>query len=136
MGYGVVMRERGDTHLMAEDRDTVSLGLTPFTLQTMAWILGRAPSTVSHEYARNTTRDCPYRTCTAHTQAATQSRQSRWARTLMESWRWPYVQPYLVQGCSPEHIAGRFQRAYLDDMRAHLSAETSRLGSQCCPAAR
>jgi hypothetical protein len=27
MGYGVVMRERSDTHLMAEDRDTVSLGL-------------------------------------------------------------------------------------------------------------
>ncbi|MDZ4854583.1 MAG: hypothetical protein SGJ26_06980 [Nitrospirota bacterium] len=29
-------------------------------------ILGRAPSTVSRESARNTTRGRPYRACTAH----------------------------------------------------------------------
>ena len=65
------MPKHGYTHLSAEDRDTGSLGLAPgHSLRTMARILGRAPSTVSREYARNTTRGCPYRPCTAQTQSA------------------------------------------------------------------
>lgn len=65
MGYGVVMRKHCYTHLSAEDRETLSLGLTHgHSLRTMARILGRAPSTVSREYARNTTRGCLYRACT------------------------------------------------------------------------
>jgi len=31
---------------------------------------------------------------------------------------------HLGQGCSPEQIAGRLQRAYPDDMQKHLSGET------------
>ena len=84
MGYGVVMRKHCYTHLSAEDRETLSLGLTHgHSLRTMARILGRAPSTVSREYARNTTRGRPYRACTAHTQAATRARQPRRSRKLM-----------------------------------------------------
>jgi IS30 family transposase len=39
----------------------------------------------------------------------------------------------LAQGCSPEQIAGRLQRAYPDDMRKHLSAETIYAGLYVLP---
>jgi IS30 family transposase len=34
------------------------------------------------------------------------------------------MKTHLAEGCSPEQIAGRLQRAYPDDMRKQLSAET------------
>ena len=61
MGYGVAMRKQYYTHLSAEDRETLSLGLThSHSLRTMATVLGRAPSIVSRESARNTVRGRPY----------------------------------------------------------------------------
>ncbi len=49
------------THLSAEDRETLSLGLThSHSLRTMATVLGRAPSIVSRESAHNTVRGRPY----------------------------------------------------------------------------
>jgi len=48
------------THLSDTDRETLSLGLTHGqSLRIMAKVLGRAPSTVSRELARNTTRGYP-----------------------------------------------------------------------------
>ncbi len=62
MGYGVAMLTRSYRHMSAEDRETLSLGLAQgHSLRTMARVLGRAPSTVSRESARNTTRGRPYR---------------------------------------------------------------------------
>ena len=56
------MPKRLYTHLSAEARKTVSLGLAQGqSLRRLARILGRAPSTLSREYARNTTRGHPYR---------------------------------------------------------------------------
>ena len=81
------MTKRYYTHLRAEDREALSLGLTQGTsLHALARVLGRAPSTLSREYARNTTRDRPYRTCTAQSQAATRARQPRRSRKLLDSW--------------------------------------------------
>ena len=66
------MTKKCYTHLSAEDRETLSLGLTQGTsLRALARVLGRAPSTLRREYASNTTRGRPYRACTAQTQAAT-----------------------------------------------------------------
>jgi IS30 family transposase len=122
------------THLSAEDREALSLGLTQGeSLCALARVLGRAPSTLSREYARNTTRGRPYRACTAQTQAATRVRQPRRSRTLLDPWRWQYVQTQLAQGCSPEQIAGRLHRAYPDDMSKHLSAETIDVGLYVLP---
>jgi IS30 family transposase len=71
MGYGVAMPKRSYRHMSAEDRETLSLGLTHgHSLRTMTRVLGRAPSSVSRESARNTTRGRPYRACTAQIQAA------------------------------------------------------------------
>jgi len=111
--------------MSAEERETLSLGLARgHSLRTMARVLGRAPSSVSRESARNTTRGRPYRACTAQTLAAARARQARRPRKLLDPWLWQYVRTHLGQGCSPEQIAGRLQRAYPDDMGKQLSAET------------
>ena len=112
------------THMSIEERETLSLGLAQgYSLRTMARVLGRAPSTVSRESARNA-RGHPYRACTAQSLAAARARQPRRPRKLLDPWLWQYVRTHLGQGCSPEQIAGRLRREYPDEMRTHLSAET------------
>ena len=89
MGYGVAMHTRSYRHMSAEERETLSLGLAcGHSLRTMARVLGRAPSTVSRESARNTTRGRPYRACTAQVQAAARARQPRRPRKLLNPWLW------------------------------------------------
>ena len=133
MGYGVAMRTRSYRHMSAEERETLSLGLAHGqSLRTMASVLGRAPSTVSRELARNAVRG-PYRACTAHTLSSARARQPRRSRKLLDPWLWQYVQRHLAEGCSPEQIAGRLQRAYPDDMGKQLSAETIYAGLYVLP---
>jgi len=133
-GYGVAMPTRCYRHMSAEERETLSLGLAyGHSLRTMASVLGRAPSTLSREYARTTTRGRPYRACTAQAVQATRARQPRRSRKLLNPWLWQYVQTHLAQGCSPEQIAGRLQRAYPDDMQKQLSAETIYVGLYVLP---
>jgi IS30 family transposase len=111
--------------MSAEERETLSLGLARgHSWRMMATVLGRAPSTVSRESARNTVRGRPYRACTAQVQAAARACQPRRPRKLLDPWLWQYGRTHLAQGCSPEQIAGRLRRAYPDDMRKQLSAET------------
>ena len=111
------------THMSIEERETLSLGLAQgYSLRTMARVLGRAPSTVSRESARNA-RGHPYRAGTAQHLAAARARQPRRPCKLLDLWLWQYVRTHLGQGCSPEQIAGRLRRAYPDEMRKHLSAE-------------
>jgi IS30 family transposase len=121
-------------HLSAEDRETLSLGLAHgHSLRRMASVLGRSPSTISRELARNSTRGRPYRGCTAQTLARARACQPRRSRKLMDPWLWQYVQTQLRQGCSPEQIAGRLRHAYPDDMRKHLSTETIYAGLYVLP---
>ena len=134
MGYGVAMSKQYDTHLSAEDRETLSLGLAQGqSLRMMARVLGRAPSTVSRELARTTTRGHPYRACTAQTLAVARARHPRRPRKLLDPWLWQYVRTHLAQGCSPEQIAGRLRRAYPGDMRKQLSTETIYVGLYVLP---
>ncbi|MBI4001636.1 MAG: helix-turn-helix domain-containing protein, partial [Nitrospira defluvii] len=99
-----------------EERETLSLGLAQgYSLRTMASVLGRAPSTVRRESARNA-RGHPYRACTAQHLAVARARQPRRPRKLLDPWLWQYVRTHLSRGCSPEQIAGRLRRAYPDDM--------------------
>ena len=121
-------------HLTAEERETLSLGLAVgYSLRTMASVLGRAPSTVSREVGRNTTSGHPYWACTAQSQAMARTHQARRPRKLADPWLWPYVQTQLMQGYSPEQIAGRLRRAYPGDMRKHLSTETIYAGLYVLP---
>jgi transposase, IS30 family len=120
--------------LDTEERETLSLGLTQgHSLRSMARVLGRSPSTLSRESARNSTRGRPYRACTAQTLAGARACQPRRSRTLLDPWLWQSVQAQLRQGYSPEQIAGRLHRAYPDDMRKHLSTETIYVGLYVLP---
>jgi len=128
------MTTRCYTYLSGEDRETLSLGLTQGkSLRALARVLGRAPSTLCREYTRNTTRGRPYRAYTAQSEAATRARQPRRLRKLLDPWLWQYVRTHLAEGCSPEQIAGRLKRAYPDDMRKQLSAETIYAGLYVLP---
>lgn len=119
------MHTRSYRHLTAEERETLSLGLAHgHSLRAMAQILGRAPSTLSREVARNRTRGRPYRACTAQSHATARAHLPRRVRKLLDPWLWQHVTTQLTQGCSPEQIAGRLRRLYPDDMRKQLSAET------------
>ena len=122
------------THLSPEERATLSLGLAQgHSLRMIARVLGRAPSTLSRECARNTTRGHPYRVSTAQPQAVARAHQPRRLRKLLDPWLWAQVQTSLKDGCSPEQIAGRLRRAYPDDMRKQLSAETIYVGLYVLP---
>ena len=127
------MRKNSYTHMSIEERETLSLGLAQGqSLRMMARVLGRAPSTVSREAARNA-RGHPYRACTAQHQAAARARQPRRGRKLLDPWLWHYVQTHLAEGCSPEQIAGRLRRAYPADMGKQLSVETIYAGLYVLP---
>jgi IS30 family transposase len=87
MGFSVAMRTRSYQHRRAEERETLSLGLAPgHSLRTMAKVLGRVPSILSRESARNTTRGHPYRACTAKTRAGARACQPRRSRALLDPW--------------------------------------------------
>ncbi|MDR4470359.1 MAG: IS30 family transposase [Nitrospira sp.] len=111
-------------HLTAEERETVSLGLAyGHSLRAMARLLGRAPSTLSREMARNTIRGRPYRACSAQIQATARAQHPRRVRKLLDPWLWQHVTTQLTQGCSPEQIAGRLRHLYPGDMSKQLSTE-------------
>lgn len=113
------------THLSAEERETLSLGLAQgHSLRAMAAALGRAPSTLSREVARNTARGWPYRASTAQAVATRRAHHPRRPRKLQAPGLWAYVQAHLRRGCSPEQIAGRLRREYPDDRGHHVSTET------------
>ncbi|MFO0778363.1 MAG: IS30 family transposase [Nitrospira sp.] len=127
------MHTRSYRHLSAEERETLSLGLAAgHSRRRMAAVLGRAPSTVSREMARNAGRS-HYQACTAHTLASARVRQPRRLRKLRDPWLWQYVQRRFREGYSPEQIAGRLRRAYPDDMRKQLSSETIYAGLYVLP---
>ena len=115
--------------MSAEARETVSVGRAQGqSLRMMARVLGRAPSTLSRESARNAMRGRPYLACWAHTVATGRACQPRRPRTLLDPWLGQYVRTPLIKGCSLEQIAGRLDRAYPDDMSTQLSTETIDVG--------
>jgi IS30 family transposase len=119
-------------HMSAEDRETLSLVLPQGqSLRMMMRVLGRSPSTVSRESARNATRECSYCACPAHTLAVARARQPRRPHKRADPWLWKQVRTQLAEGCSPELLAGRFRHVYSDDMRKQLSVETIDVGLVC-----
>src|SRR5262245_14211861 len=110
-------------HMSAEEYKTLSLA-HGHSLRTMASVLGRVPSPMTRESTRNASRDRPYRACPAHTLPVARAGQPRRPRKLLNLWLWQYDGTHLVQGCSPEQIAGHLRRVYPDGRGTQLSAET------------
>ena len=65
--------------------------------------------------------------------ATARARPPRRPRTLLDPWLWQYVRTQRTDGYSPEQMAGRLQRAYPDEMRTQLSAETLYVGRYVLP---
>ena len=128
------MHKKSYTHLNFEERETLSLGLAQGqSLRTIATVLGRTPSTLSREQARNAPPSQPYWAGTAQALATGRTRVARRPRKLRDPWLWRYVQTHLLHGHSPEQIAGRLRREYPADMQKRLSAETIYVGLYVLP---
>lgn len=70
MRYGVAMPKTGYTHLSAEEREPMSLGLAHgHSLRTMAPVVGQIPGIVSRELVHNAARGRSYRGCRVPTLA-------------------------------------------------------------------
>jgi IS30 family transposase len=128
------------THLSCEERAHIQLGLAQG--QTLRWLaegLGRAPSTLSRELARNgwwgPARSPPrrgrpplaggYRAVAAQQRARRLAHTPRRVRKLVPgTWLWDRVVNLLHGGHSPEQVSAILARMHPDDPQARISHET------------
>lgn len=110
--------------LTIQERDRIAELLGHGALQTeIAADLGRAPSTISRELARNRTGSTYYAGQAQH--LAQRRRSERPLERKLDDPRLDhFVRSGLAQLWSPEQIAGRLKREALDDRRRCVSAPT------------
>jgi transposase, IS30 family len=123
-GIRPVPRRRSELRLSLDEREEISRGLAAGeSLRAIASRLGRAPSTVSREVARNGGRS-RYRALPAERAAWT--RATRPKQTKLS--RWPglraMVEDKLELCWSPEQIAGWLRRRFPTGTVMHVSHET------------
>jgi IS30 family transposase len=114
------------TRLNAEDRETISRGLTAsWKLKTIAAIIRRHPSTVTREVMKN----CRYRRCyrALRAQARAEQTRHRFKQPRKLDQCQPlrdYVLAKLREQWSPEEIAKRLPSEYPDDTTMRISHES------------
>ena len=107
------------------EREEIALGTArEESMRVIARRLGRAPSTVSRELARNAERDGGYRATTAHAQAWERASRPKPAKLAVNVALRERVQDDLACRYSPEQIAGRLRRQFPDDREMWVSTET------------
>lgn len=132
--------ERRYTHLTGEERAFIQLGLEQGqTLRSLAAQLGRAPSTLSWELARNgwqnparrpPLRGRPpvaggYRAVAAQRRARCLAHSPRRHRKLRPgTWLWSQVAHLLRSGHSPEQVSALLARMHPEQAQARISHET------------
>lgn len=119
-------------HFTLEEREYLQKLLAEKkSVRKIAAILGRSPSTISREIARNRTRKCPkhkpdnsywYNHWRAQIQTIQRRRTSRRWRIQPGSEEWNFIINGLQHFWSPETICGRWHREHPD--RKKLSAST------------
>jgi len=109
--------------LTFSEREDIALGRAGGeSMRSIAGRLGRSPSTVSRELARNCAGR-PYRATTAHAlsyQRASRPKPSKLATNLVLRRQ---VEQDLKQRRSPEQIAGRLRRKFPQDPEMWVSTE-------------
>lgn len=113
------------THLTMEEREVISqMHFAGYSKAAIARRLGRAPSTIGRELARNAAKDGTYSACIAQQQAVAQ-RRDRPRQTKMENPETnTYVRMRLTERWSPDQIAGRLKREFPGDRQRQVSHQT------------
>jgi IS30 family transposase len=123
-GIARVPRRRAEAALMTVEREHISRGLAAEdSLRKIARELGRPPSTVSREVARNGGR-WEYRAMTADRRAWRRAERPKPCRLALEPGLCRLVAAKLELDWSPQQIAGFLKRKYPLDTRMHISHET------------
>jgi transposase, IS30 family len=131
---GVDLAELAGRFLSFAEREEVAVGLAAREgVRTIARRLGRSPSTVSREIARNCPRDAAgrllrsrYRATAAQARADARARRPKTAKLVAFPELRHYVQSKLqsVERWSPEQIARRLPIDFPDDERMRVCHET------------
>jgi len=117
-------RRRAEHHLSLTEREEISRGVAAGeSLRVIASRLGRAPSTVSRELARNGGRD-GYRAHRADRAAWRRARRPQPCRLATNPALREAVEDKLTVRWSPQQISGWLRRTYPDDEAMHVSHET------------
>ena len=93
-------------------------------MRSIARRLGRSPSTVSRELARNSGRGAGYRATRAHALAYARASRRKPAKLHTNLRPRRQVEEDLARRYSPEQIVGRLRRQFPDDPEMRGSAET------------
>jgi len=118
------LKERSPLHLSLAHREDVSRGLVAGdSRRAIATRLGRSPSTISREVARNGGRD-DYRAVNADTAALERGRRPKPSKLLQNSRLRQEVARGLLARWSPQQIAAQLVREYPDDLDMRVSHET------------
>ncbi|MFN9089974.1 MAG: IS30 family transposase [Alphaproteobacteria bacterium] len=112
--------------LQPEDRMTMaSMKQQGCSARAMARALGRSPSTITRELARNTLTAMPYGSHTAQVSCFSRRAAARPAAKLaFDGLGWGVVRSMLDWKWSPQQIAATLKRVFPDDPSRHVSHET------------
>ena len=112
--------------LQPEDRMTIaSMRQQGQSVRAMARTLGRSPSTISRELARNTGADAAYGSHRAQLSCQARRRAARpLAKLSSDSLSWSLVMTLLDWKWSPQQIAATLKRTFPNEAARHVSHET------------
>ena len=123
-GMAPALRTRRRDALTAQQREEISRGLSALeSLRAIAARLGKAPSTVSREVARNGGREA-YRAQDAEGRAWKAARRPKRCKLARHRPLQRAVARKLRLQWSPEQVAGWLRREYPQDAAMHVSHET------------
>ena len=111
-------------YLSAAEREEIAVGLArELPVREIARRLGRSPSTVSREVARNSVRGI-YRAHLAQREAAERARRPKPAKLAVNDELREWVQGKLRKNWSPEEISGRLKLEFPGRAEMRVSHET------------
>jgi transposase, IS30 family len=118
-------RPAGGRYLSVAEREEIAVGLAAGeSVRMIAARLGRSPSTVSREVARNSRGRRYYRALAAQGQAQWRARRPKTARLAANAVLRAWVQDKLRLHWSPEQISVMLEREFADDPGMRVSHET------------
>jgi IS30 family transposase len=116
---------RSSRYLSEDERGLIAdRHRTGASMRSIARELGRAPSTVSRELARNTDEQGRYRPSAAHRSATARLARPRERKVAADRSLGALVQGWLDLKWSPEQISAALARAFPNDPSRRLSAES------------